>query len=376
MQIYLVGGAVRDELLNLHIIEKDWVVVGSSESEMLAKGFKKVGKDFPVFLHPKTGEEYALARTERKSGQGYHGFEVDTANVTLEEDLSRRDLTVNAIAKSIDNQELIDPIGGIKDLKNKILRHISQAFCEDPLRVLRVARFYARFYYLDFIVAEETKGLLKRIAQSGELDALTPERVWQETARALMEKNPERYFQLLLETQCMTALFPELLDELSKPDNIVFKCLMQAEQHQLPLESRYALCSFGSDADSLSERIKVPNHIAKLANLTNSYYPVLTAESLNAEALNQCFKQTQAYKKPAVFRQLMQIIMIISQQLNPKLHKIIGFSEAINAGLAAATAIESKTFIEQGFSGVELGQKIEDARIQAIATYINIKEPS
>jgi tRNA nucleotidyltransferase (CCA-adding enzyme) len=211
MKTYLVGGAVRDELLGLPVRERDWVVVGAMPGDLTALGYKAVGKDFPVFLHPQTNEEYALARTERKSGPGYRGFVVSASpEVTLEQDLERRDLTINAIAKNMDTGEIIDPYGGRVDLQNRILRHVSAAFVEDPVRVLRLARFAARFAPFGFQVAPETLTLLREIAASGELDALVPERVWQETQRALTEKTPQRFFTTLQEADALRVIFPEL----------------------------------------------------------------------------------------------------------------------------------------------------------------------
>lgn len=210
MQVFLVGGAVRDQLLGRPITERDWVVVGATADEMLAQGFQQVGQDFPVFLHPDTREEYALARTERKSGKGYTGFVVDSdKNISLEDDLLRRDLTINAIAQDADGK-LIDPFDGQADIKNKLLRHVSPAFAEDPLRVLRVARFAARYAYLGFTVAPETINLMSSMVKAGEIDYLVPERVWKETSRALTEKNPEVFFSILRDTGALSILFPEI----------------------------------------------------------------------------------------------------------------------------------------------------------------------
>ena len=210
MQVYLVGGAVRDHLLGHPYHEKDYVVVGATPEQLLAQGFQPVGKDFPVFLHPETKDEYALARTERKSGHGYHGFEFHTdPSVTLEEDLIRRDLTINAMAMDSDGN-VYDPYGGQQDLCNKVLRHVSNAFVEDPLRVLRIARFAARYHALGFVVAPETLLLMQELAESGELDALTPERVWKETSRALMEAHADVYFETLRACGALKVLFPEL----------------------------------------------------------------------------------------------------------------------------------------------------------------------
>ncbi|MGB2241932.1 MAG: multifunctional CCA addition/repair protein [Porticoccaceae bacterium] len=210
MQIYLVGGAVRDRLLNYPSSENDWVVVGATPEQMTNQGFKPVGQDFPVFIHPKTNEEYALARTERKSGKGYKGFEFYTSTeVTLEQDLIRRDLTINAIAQ--DNAgNIIDPYGGQKDLEKKLLRHVSEAFIEDPLRVLRVARFAARYHHLGFTIADETMDLLKSIVANGEMQFLVAERVWKETSRALTEQSPDIFIKVLRDCGALSELFPEI----------------------------------------------------------------------------------------------------------------------------------------------------------------------
>lgn len=210
MQVYLVGGAVRDHLLGHPYHEKDYVVVGATPAQMLDLGYQPVGKDFPVFLHPHTKEEYALARTERKSGTGYHGFEFHTdVSVTLEQDLIRRDLTINAMAMD-DAGQVYDPYGGQQDLEKRILRHVSDAFVEDPLRVLRIARFAARYTSAGFVIADETLALMQRLTESGELNALTPERVWKETSRALSERHADVYFEVLRECGALKVLFPEI----------------------------------------------------------------------------------------------------------------------------------------------------------------------
>ena len=211
MKIFLVGGAVRDELLGLPVKERDWVVVGARPEELLAAGYRAVGKDFPVFLHPQTAEEYALARTERKTGPGYRGFETRfSPDVTLEQDLERRDLTINAIAKDMETGELIDPFHGQRDIEQRVLRHVSQAFVEDPVRILRAARFTARFAPLGFDVAPETVELMRNIVARGELDALVPERVWQETQRALEQQAPWRFFEVLRDAHALQKIFPEV----------------------------------------------------------------------------------------------------------------------------------------------------------------------
>ncbi len=210
MQVYLVGGAVRDQLLGLPISDRDFVVVGTTPEAMLEQGFQQVGKDFPVFLHPKTHEEYALARTERKTGAGYTGFSCYSApDVTIEDDLLRRDLTINAMAQS-DSGEIIDPFNGIKDLENRLLRHVSSAFSEDPLRVLRVARFAARYFEYGFSIAPETLALMQSMAATGELSHLTAERVWAETEKALKSSSPQVYFDVLRQCGALRVLFPEI----------------------------------------------------------------------------------------------------------------------------------------------------------------------
>ena len=210
MKIYLVGGAVRDEILGYPFTEKDWVVVGATVDDMLAAGYQQVGKDFPVFLHPETKEEHALARTERKTAAGYKGFEVHASpDVTLEDDLVRRDLTINAIAKD-ENGEYVDPYNGIADIENKILRHVSDAFLEDPVRILRIARFLARYAHLGFSIAEETMELMKEMVSAGEVDALVPERVWQEMKKALSERTPGAFVTSLRDCGALQRILPEL----------------------------------------------------------------------------------------------------------------------------------------------------------------------
>ena len=210
MQVYLVGGAVRDAQLGIPHKERDWCVVGATPEELEALGYRRVGKDFPVFLHPETSEEYALARTERKTGRGYHGFDFNCSpEVTIEEDLGRRDLTINAIAQDEDGK-LIDPWGGLADIENRLLRHVGDAFVEDPVRILRVARFAARFAGLGFTIADETLRLMRRMVEDGEVDALVPDRVWKETERALTGRNARVFFEVLRRCGALQVLYPEV----------------------------------------------------------------------------------------------------------------------------------------------------------------------
>ncbi len=271
MQVYLVGGAVRDRILGHPVIEKDYVVVGATPDQLISQGYQPVGKDFPVFLHPETKEEYALARTERKSGHGYHGFEFYTdPNVTLEEDLIRRDLTINAMAMD-ENGHVFDPYHGLDDLNNKLLRHVSDAFAEDPLRVLRVARFAARYHQYGFQVADETLALMQKLSDSGELDTLTPERVWKETSRALMEKHADIYFDVLRQCGALKVLFPEIDALFGIPQRPEYHpeidcgihtlmSLQQACKANYSLEVRYAVLVHDL-GKALTPQDELPRHI-------------------------------------------------------------------------------------------------------------------
>ena len=233
MKIYLVGGAVRDSLLGLTPGDRDWVVVGATQPQMEALGFRAVGKDFPVFLHPDTDEEHALARTERKSGRGYRGFVVDAdPSVTLEEDLQRRDFTLNAIARDEETGELVDPYGGVRDIQDRVLRHVGPAFVEDPLRVLRAARFKARFAPLGFRVAAETMGLMRQMVDGGELDALVPERVWQELRRALASAQPSAFLRTLHECGALGVILPEVEALYGVPQRAEFHPEVDTGRHQ------------------------------------------------------------------------------------------------------------------------------------------------
>ncbi|MEK6664375.1 MAG: multifunctional CCA addition/repair protein [Pseudomonadota bacterium] len=337
-KIYTVGGAVRDELLGLPVQDRDFVVVGATPEEMVRLGFQPVGKDFPVFLHPKTHEEYALARTERKTARGYKGFQVYAApEVTLEQDLARRDLTINAIAKD-ETGALIDPYSGQRDLAAKVLRHVSPAFSEDPVRILRVARFAARF--ADFTVAEETLVLMREMVQSGEVDALVPERVWQEISRGLMEAKPSRLFEVLRACGALARIMPEVDCLFGVPQHPkshpeidtgahVMLVLDMAAAKRFALPVRYAaLChDLGKGAtppaqwpnhngheahgvtlaQALSRRIKAPSDCAELAVLVARWHgEVHNADQLPAEALVKLLQQVDAFRQPPRFVQFLQ----------------------------------------------------------------------
>ena len=358
MQVYLVGGAVRDGLLGRPIKDKDFVVVGSSVEQMLEAGFLQVGADFPVFLHPTTKEEYALARTERKSGHGYQGFEVHASpDVTLEEDLQRRDLTINAMAQQIHglhdnrpiNDAIIDPFGGLEDIKNKKLRHISDAFIEDPLRVLRVARFYGRYADAGFMIDKSTKALMSQLADSGELDHLTPERIWQESSRALMQDAPELYWQALYDTGALQRLSPDLALawQSTSTRNLISKALQLSAQFSLSLEQRWAILmsSFAPSAllfsaqnssintntvntatdkwqqtsQTIAQQFKVPKTLSKFTQaLVSCFYELSTFANLNASEQLHIVQQTHAHKDAGLLNDLltsMQVILLAKNQL-------------------------------------------------------------
>ena len=332
LEAYVVGGWVRDKLLGLDPKDRDWVVLGATPGEMLRRGFQQVGKDFPVFLHPLTKEEYALARTERKTAPGHRGFEVDASpNVTLEEDLARRDLTINAMAMTADGR-LIDPFHGAEDLRNRILRHVSPAFVEDPLRVLRLARFAAQ---LEFRVAPETVALARRMAHSGELAHLVPERVWQELQRAMAAVAPRRFVEVLRETDALEVLFPEIdvlfgipqpakyhpeidtgehlllaLDQAARltPDPLVRFAVLLHDLGKGATPSEQWPSHRGHEAlgvplvDRLCRRYRVPRHYHRLARRTARHHLLVhRAPELKPSTLLRLFEELDAFRQPDDF---------------------------------------------------------------------------
>jgi len=305
MKVYLVGGAVRDKLLGLPVKERDWVVVGATPQEMLSLGFRKVGRDFPVFLHPKTHEEYALARTERKTGKGYTEFVCySDPNVTLEDDLKRRDLTINAIAKS-SGGKIIDPYDGCKDLKKRILRHVSPAFAEDPVRILRVARLAARFS--NFKVHKETNKLMQDMLAKGEVDALVPERVWHELERALGEPSPERFFVVLKNCQVLPKLFPEIALHLTT----IKKALARAVKLTKDTKIRFAALTFNLDKEEdikhLCKRYRLPSVYRELSLLVAKFKNRINGLVKNADGVVTLLEQTDAYRRPERLQQFLAV---------------------------------------------------------------------
>ncbi len=353
MKIYLVGGAVRDTLLNLRFKEKDWVVVGATVDDMLVKGYKQVGKDFPVFLHPETKEEYALARVERKVGKGYTGFTFDTSpKVTLEEDLKRRDLTINAIAS--DNGVLVDPYGGQQDIQKKVLRHVSAAFVEDPVRILRVARFAARFAHLGFTVADETNVLMQQMVKNGEVSALVAERVWKELETALAEKNPEVFFQVLQACDARSVLFPEI-EETARLASVV-------SITQNTVIRFAALCATLSadQVNHLCERYRIPNEYRELAFLVSRYvsdYEKIS--SMSAQDILSVLTATDAFRREDRFKSFIQVCEICTK----------GFSNQWLACYDAAKQVNAKNFMH--LQGKEIAMKIAEEREKVISDVIN-----
>ncbi|WP_094840851.1 CCA tRNA nucleotidyltransferase [Bordetella genomosp. 11] len=308
LQVYIVGGAVRDALLGLRPGDHDWVVVGATPEDMVRRGFIPVGGDFPVFLHPRTKEEYALARTERKSGRGYKGFTFYTgADVTLEEDLRRRDLTVNAIAQTQDG-ELVDPLNGAVDVRARVFRHVGEAFQEDPVRILRLARFAARFD--DFMVAPETLVLCQRMVQEGEADALVAERVWKELSRGLMAKKPSRMLDVLQESGALARVMPELqgVDEVGADVDL-------AASQGLSLPGRYALlCRLTPERDALGRRLRVPTECNDYARLLPEVLAGLDASQRDADAVEAqlaLMERADALRKPERFFDLLEAASVL-----------------------------------------------------------------
>ena len=379
MQVYLVGGAVRDALLNRKVVERDYVVVGATPEEMLSQGFTQVGKDFPVFLHPKTQEEYALARTERKSGKGYTGFVCDaSSSVTLEEDLLRRDLTVNAIAQ--DNLgNLIDPYGGKKDLENRLLRHVSEAFSEDPLRVFRVARFATRYAYLGFTIATETMALMQSMAESGELSTLSAERVWQETKRSLLEKTPHVFFTVLNQAHGLNDWFTELesnLDaalatlktavDLEKVENESVVKDTDTETARLITRFTALLTHLNEEeAKQLCSRLKVQNQVSEIVSLACKFKGFLLNAQNSPADLLALFNSCDAWRREERFTLLLSAFA-------PYAHnKGVDWQhqqKRIENALSAANQVNVQDIIATGVKGPEIKDALNRAKLSAVAS--------
>lgn len=403
MQIYKVGGAVRDRLLGEPVTDIDRVVVGASSDEMLANGFRPVGSDFPVFIHPRTGEEYALARTERKSGRGYGGFTFHASpEVTLEEDLIRRDLTINAMAED-DHGNLTDPYHGQDDLKARILRHVSPAFAEDPLRVLRVARFAARFAKQGFKVAPETLELMRQLAESGELKALTPERSWKEIARALMEGQPQVFIEVLRDCGALKEFLPEIdaLFGVPQPEQHhpeidsgvhTLSVLQQAARHAQPLTVRWAclLHDLGKGLTpesqwprhiahehkglrlikAVNERYKAPRDCQELALLVGEYHTHgHRALELKASTLLTLLQTFDVYRRPQRFEEFVAACEMDARGRLGFEERAYPQADYLRGAAMAAQGVAVQPLLEQGFKGPELGEALKHERLKALEAY-------
>ncbi len=407
MKIYMVGGAVRDALLGLPVRDRDWVVIGATPEQMVAQGYLRVGRDFPVFLHPETREEYALARTERKSGPGYRGFEVHTSpDVTLEEDLARRDITINSIATNaygISSEARFDPYFGERDLGLRVLRHVTDAFCEDPVRILRVARFAARFTH--FTVAHETTQLMREMVAAGEADHLVPERVWQELARGLMEAQPSRMFEVLRSCGALTVLLPEVDCLWGVPQRAeyhpeidtgvhVMMVLDMAARLNAPLTVRFAALTHDlgkgtTPADVLPrhigheqrsahllhgvcERLRVPVDCRQLADVVaREHGNIHRSGELNAAALMRLLERCDAVRKPERFEEVLLACecdargrLGFDESAYPQRTRLLA---AQAAALAVQTAHVAAEAARLNLRGPQIGERIHTARVQAIA---------
>jgi tRNA nucleotidyltransferase (CCA-adding enzyme) len=400
MKVYLVGGAVRDKLLGYPIKERDWVVVGSTPAKMKQQGYKQVGRDFPIFLHPNTREEYALARTERKSGVGYYGFTCDfNPHVTLEEDLARRDLTINAIALE-DTGQLIDPYHGQDDLQARVLRHVSASFAEDPVRVLRVARFAARFHHLGFKLADETRALMYAMVKRGELSYLVPERVWREWSSSLQEKNPQIFISTLRSCGALHVILPEIDTLFGIPGSPIHHPEIDTGIHTLMAQQvatvlsddpmvRFAvlLHDLGKAltpvaqwpshpeheaggvpiVEALCLRLRIPVDYRKLAQMAARFHLTIHClYSLDAEAIVNLFEQTDAFRNPHRFEKLVTVCEADARGVG----KEVSYPQADDwrGLLNECLSIEAKEWVAKGYQGEAIKTALHDGRVAHINT--------
>jgi tRNA nucleotidyltransferase (CCA-adding enzyme) len=400
MKTFLVGGAVRDRLLGYPVTERDWVVVGETPDAMIARGFRPVGRDFPVFLHPQTHEEYALARTERKTAPGYRGFAVHaSAEVTLEQDLLRRDLTINAMAQD-ESGQLIDPYGGLRDLEARVLRHVSPAFGEDPVRVLRVARFAARYAHLGFKVADETVELMRNMAASGEVDALVPERVWAELATALGEPTPAAFFAVLRECTALERLFPEIdrLFGVPQPaehhpevDTGIHTLLVLEQAARLSSDPRVRFAALTHDLgkgltppefwprhrghekaglellENLCSRLKAPNDYKRLAEKVMRYHGHChRARELRASTLVDLLQRLDALRKNDHLDRFLTACEADAKGRPGHEDKPYPQADRIRRAQRAALSVTADGLLAKGLRGKALGRELRQLRIKAV----------
>jgi tRNA nucleotidyltransferase (CCA-adding enzyme) len=408
MQIYLVGGAVRDEQLGISHKERDWCVVGATPDELLADGYRQVGKDFPVFLHPKSKEEYALARTERKTAPGYHGFAFDfSPDVSLEDDLSRRDLSINAIAKDSDGK-LIDPYGGLPDIKNKILRHVSDAFGEDPVRILRVAKFAARFHGLGFSIAGETMALMRSMVAAGEVDALVPDRVWRETEEALRGANARVFFEVLRNCGALQRLFPEVdaLFGVPQPEKWhpeidtglhTMMVLDQAELLSTDIEVRFAALThdLGKGTTSkdklpshpgheirgvkliqgIDERLPIPKACRNLATMVAQFHTHChRALELKSKTLVKLLEDCDAFRRPERFEQFLIACEADARGRAGLERQAYPQADYLRNAFAAACSVNTSEIAAQ-HAGPKIRAAIQKSRQTAVAEFKESVQP-
>ena len=402
MKTYLVGGAVRDRLLGLDAGDRDWVVVGATQQQMEARGFKAVGRDFPVFLHPHTGEEHALARTERKSGRGYRGFVVDAdPSVTLEQDLQRRDFTINAIACDEESGTLVDPWGGARDIQARVLRHVGPAFVEDPLRVLRAARFMARLAPLGFTVAPDTMALMRDIAASGELDALVPERTWQELAKALASPRPSAFLRTLREADALRAVLPEVDALYGVPQRAEFHPEVDTGRHQelvsdmaarlAPGDTLVGFAALTHDLGkaltppselpkhigheragiaplrALAERLKVPSEHRDLALIAcREHLNVHRIGELRDATLHDLLTRCDAFRKPERIAKLALACEADKRGRLGREDEAYPQADELRRTHAAALSVNARDLAVDGLTGPQIGDLLRKARIAAI----------
>lgn len=408
MQVYRVGGAVRDKLLGLDIQDIDWVITGSTPEQMIADGYRAIGKDFPVFLHPETKQEYALARTERKISRGYSGFSFNTdPEITIEQDLSRRDLTINAIAEDV-NGNIIDPFNGQQDIENRILRHVSDAFVEDPVRVLRVARFAARFHHLGFSIADETRSLIKQIADSGELNALVAERVWTEMNKALAETDPQVFFTSLRDCQVLATLFPEIDNLFGVPQTAKYHPEIDTGIHVMMVLKKAAELNFNNDirfaalthdlgkantpahvlpghhgheqrgvklTRQFCKKWRVPKATTELALMTCEYHThIHRAYELKASTLLKLFMQTDCFRRPERFKQMTDACIADVRGRTSFENTPYPQAAYVNRLVQKLNELDLSAVVNSSIKGKEVGKAIYDYRLNFLKTILE-KDP-
>jgi tRNA nucleotidyltransferase (CCA-adding enzyme) len=375
MTTYLVGGAVRDRLMNYPFHERDWVVTGSSPEEMIEQGFAPVGKDFPVFIHPQTGEEYALARTERKTGKGYAGFAFHTdKSVTLEQDLLRRDLTINAMAEDSDGN-IIDPYGGQEDLKKRLLHHVSPSFAEDPVRILRVARFAARYHHLGFRIADDTMQLMKEMVANGEADHLVAERVWKEWQRAMTEASPSQFILALQQCGALTAVAPEFAQRLHKDHGPLQRLELNHHPEDADINTALLLCDLEPDsieqslkqAQQLCQRMATPKAPRELTEKLCQYHgQILSNELPSAEQLLSLLQSLDSFRRPLLLEKFLSACKTIAEERHCHHH-----TELLHQAFNQSVKVTAQQVMSLGAHGKAVGEAMTKARIKEIQTLLD-----